>query len=61
MTYDLAAKLRAATEWDVALAMETVPIYLDAHPAALLELFNCVLDVLGVPGAGGDLGDYEDR
>lgn len=47
MSDELEAKLRAANEWDVTLATETVPIYLDAHPVALLELFNCLLDILG--------------
>lgn len=55
MTEDLAAKLRAATELDVAVAMEGAPFALPKTDVELLEFFNRMLDVLGVPDADGDV------
>jgi hypothetical protein len=55
MPDELACKLRSATEIDVGVAMANAEFYFDAHPAALLEFYNRMLDVLGVPDAGGDV------
>jgi hypothetical protein len=54
MTDDL-AKLRNATEDDVAVAMETAHFDMPTDAASLLEFFNRMLDVLGVPDADGDI------
>lgn len=60
MTDSLAEKLRAATELDVAVAMEGAPFALPKTEVELLEFFNRVLDVLGVPDADGDVMEQED-
>lgn len=49
------SSLRLATEDDVLEAIEGAEVAIDATPAELLEFFNDMLDVLGVPDADGDV------
>lgn len=65
MADDLASKLRGADEETIYQAMDKACIDWPINDRAeLLEAFNRVLDVLGVPDADGDvedIGNYEDR
>jgi hypothetical protein len=55
MTDDLAVKLRAADEDTVIEAGEGMCCTISATPAELLELFNRMLDLMGVPDTDGDV------
>jgi len=62
MADELSAKLRGADEETIYRAMDQACIDWPIRDRVeLLEAFNRVLDVLGVPDADGDVGDYEDR
>lgn len=68
MPDDLAAKLRAADEVTIYEAIDRACISWPIKDrAGLLEAFNRVLGMLGVPDAdgavcdSGDVGDYENR
>lgn len=56
MTIDPAI-LRAATEDTVASAIARGGLEIDSDGTTLLELFNQMLDLLGVPDADGDTCD----
>ena len=56
MPDDLTTKLRSADEDTVDVALYHACISLPIKsPAELLEAFNCILDVLGVPDEVGDV------
>lgn len=55
MTDSLTEKLRAATELDVAVAMEGAPFTMPTDDVELLEFYNRMLDVAGVLDADGDV------
>lgn len=57
MTQPTLETLRLATEDDIAKAIENAIVVIDASPTALLEFFNAVLDVMGVPDADGDVAE----
>jgi hypothetical protein len=60
MAETLTTKLRAADEDTVAQAMDHASVsWPIRNRAKLLEAFNCILDVLGVPDADGDMFDAE--
>jgi hypothetical protein len=52
---DSLSRLRLATEDDVIEACEASFTNIEAAPVDLLEFFNAMLDVLGVPDADGDI------
>lgn len=52
---DLQSRLRDATEDDVAAAMKDAPFAQPKTETELLEFFNRMLDVMGVPDADGDV------
>jgi hypothetical protein len=49
------AQIRLATEDDVVEALRRAELSITAKPAELLELYNQILDVMGVPDADGDV------
>ncbi|MBV1692557.1 hypothetical protein KRR38_34225 [Novosphingobium sp. G106] len=58
---DLESRLRGADELSVAVAMDHAAISWPINDRAeLLEAFNRILDVLGVPDADGDVYTSED-
>jgi hypothetical protein len=60
MTDDIFAKLRAADEDTIAAAMEHACVsWPIKDEVQLLEAFNCILDVLGVPDTDGDVFERE--
>jgi hypothetical protein len=60
MQDDLPAKLRATHEHAKAEAMDHACVSWPIKDRAdLLEAFNCILDVLGVPDADGDVFEPE--
>lgn len=56
---ELLAHLRAATELDVAAAMENAPFPEPRTDTQLLEFYNRMLDIAGVPDADGDVCEPE--